>query len=83
MDGDWPGEVTKLQLENNSTDLNHIAVSDHIIIFFNLHILKFSIIWKLGGSLQLRKDQVKLMLGLYNFLYIKYGVLVDGWITPE
>lgn len=34
MDGDWPGEVTKLQLENNSTDLNHIAVSDHIIIFF-------------------------------------------------
>lgn len=49
MDGDWPGEVTKLQLENNSTDPNHIAVSDHIIVHFFLLFLfyfayQFSII---------------------------------------
>lgn len=58
MDGDWPGEVTKLQLENNSTDPNHIAVSDHIMVnFFIFFSFRISVFYhlKIGRFLAVKK----------------------------
>lgn len=60
MDGDWPSEVTKLQLENNGTDPNHIAVSDHIIGIFIIILFSFCILvfchLKIGRFLAVEKD---------------------------
>lgn len=83
MDGDWPGEVTKLQLENNSTDPNHITVSHHIIVlFFYFSSFCISVFYHLKIGRFLAVEKISSQVGLGYILQL-YKVRSTNRLSPS